>query len=311
MTHEARTAELKAMTAKALRPIAKDLGITGASRMTKDALIDEIVAAEALADDLANEAALAEAAGLNVTEVGVAHLADEIERDHAAALTVNAKLTQIARLEAHPSQEARATAYEIRDELLADGFTEQAVANVPALKKPSTQADEIERQKPLTEDVTGVAAIVAAPKIDKYDRRWAMSFPLAPGGDGYVMQGHADYCATWGHATQTDVSRDGTRTVAGYCPRCGDPLAAEEMRDRMIAEADAQLPAPGSVLEADPQPREVFVRTMASERQETVVVEETRNGIVRYRFAQKNGPLSAPYSLRADRFIQRYTKVSK
>lgn len=303
MTHEARTAELKAMTAKALRPIAKDLGITGASRMTKDALIDEIVAAEANRAELSAIKTFAYAVATS--------RADEIERDHAAALTVNAKLTQIARLEAHPSQEARATAYEIRDELLADGFTEQAVADVPALKKPSTQADEIERQKPLTEDVTGVAAIVFAPKIDKYDRRWSMSFPLAPGGDGYVMQGHADYCATWGHATQTDVSRDGTRTVAGYCPRCGDPLAAEEMRDRMIAEADAQLPAPGSVLEADPQPREVFVRTMASERQETVVVEETRNGIVRYRFAQKNGPLSAPYSLRADRFIQRYTKVSK
>lgn len=70
--HEARTAELKAMTAKSLRPIAKDLGITGASRMTKDALIDEIISAERLADDLANEAALAEATGLDVAEVGVA-----------------------------------------------------------------------------------------------------------------------------------------------------------------------------------------------------------------------------------------------
>ncbi len=44
MTHT-RT-ELEALTAKALRPIAADLGITGASRMTKDTLISAIIAAE-------------------------------------------------------------------------------------------------------------------------------------------------------------------------------------------------------------------------------------------------------------------------
>jgi hypothetical protein len=45
---------------------------------------------------------------------------------------------------------------------------------------------------------------------------WAMSFPLAKYGDGNVMQGHADYCAEWGHATDT---RDGV--VMSWCPRCG------------------------------------------------------------------------------------------
>lgn len=38
--------DLNAMTAKALRPIAADLGITGASRMRKDDLISAIIAAE-------------------------------------------------------------------------------------------------------------------------------------------------------------------------------------------------------------------------------------------------------------------------
>jgi hypothetical protein len=46
---------------------------------------------------------------------------------------------------------------------------------------------------------------------------WAMSYPLAKYGDGNVMQGHVDYCATWGHATDT---RDGV--VMSWCPRCGD-----------------------------------------------------------------------------------------
>lgn len=48
---------------------------------------------------------------------------------------------------------------------------------------------------------------------------WAMSFPLARGGDGNVMQGHVDYCAEHGHATDT---RDGV--VMSWCPRCGDAL---------------------------------------------------------------------------------------
>lgn len=51
---------------------------------------------------------------------------------------------------------------------------------------------------------------------------WAMSYPLAPGGDGNVMQGHADYCAQWGHGTLKSTALDGTVTVAGFCPRCGD-----------------------------------------------------------------------------------------
>jgi hypothetical protein len=57
--------------------------------------------------------------------------------------------------------------------------------------------------------------------MEKYSF-WAMSFPLARGGDGNVMQGHADYCAKWGHATESSTALDGTTTAAGHCPRCGD-----------------------------------------------------------------------------------------
>lgn len=55
-----------------------------------------------------------------------------VEEAHAEAIMVNEKLTQIGRLERHPSPEARATSYEIRDELLAAGFAAQAVGDVPA-----------------------------------------------------------------------------------------------------------------------------------------------------------------------------------
>ncbi len=50
------------------------------------------------------------------------------------------------------------------------------------------------------------------------------SFPLAQPEDAHwtdrvVTQGHADYCAEYGHATWT---QDGiTRT---FCPRCGDAV---------------------------------------------------------------------------------------
>lgn len=59
-------------------------------------------------------------------------LAEVAELDHAEAHLVNEKLTQIGRLERHASMEARATAYEIRDELLAAGFRAQAIGDVPA-----------------------------------------------------------------------------------------------------------------------------------------------------------------------------------
>lgn len=65
---------------------------------------------------------------------------------------------------------------------------------------------------------------------------WAMSFPLAKGGDGNVMQGHADYCAEYGHATEKSTDLNGVTTVAGHCPRCGDLLKTAE---QVISELDA------------------------------------------------------------------------
>jgi hypothetical protein len=59
-------------------------------------------------------------------------MAAQVELAHAAAIAVNDKLVSIARLEAHPSQEARSAAYDIRDELLAAGFAQQAIGNVPS-----------------------------------------------------------------------------------------------------------------------------------------------------------------------------------
>lgn len=70
--------------------------------------------------------------------------------------------------------------------------------------------------------------------MDRYGH-WAMSFPLAKGGDGNVCQGHADYCAEFGHATEKSTDVDGVTTVAGHCPRCGDMLKTAE---QIISERD-------------------------------------------------------------------------
>lgn len=70
--------------------------------------------------------------------------------------------------------------------------------------------------------------------MDRYSH-WAMSFPLAKGGDGNVCQGHADYCAEFGHATEKSTDLNGVTTVAGHCPRCGDTLKTVE---QVISERD-------------------------------------------------------------------------
>lgn len=137
--------ELSALTAKALRPIAAELGITGASRMAKSTIISAI---------LTEEAAL---------EIGAA-----VE-----------------------------------------------LATPPLQQTP--------RKMP-------------------YGGHWAMSFPLARGGEGNVMQGHVDYCAAWGHATET---HDGV--VSGHCPRCGKLLSAEQIEAKReelrAARTEAEVPA--------------------------------------------------------------------
>lgn len=73
-----------------------------------------------------------------------------------------------------------------------------------------------------------------ARKIDRYSH-WATSFPLSKYGDGNVCQGHADYCAEFGHATEKSTDLNGVTTVAGHCPRCGDTLKTPE---QIISERD-------------------------------------------------------------------------
>ena len=51
------------------------------------------------------------------------------------------------------------------------------------------------------------------------DRHFAISHPV-PTGD-IVMQGHADFCRDYGHATWTVTHRDGTTETIARCPRCG------------------------------------------------------------------------------------------
>jgi hypothetical protein len=80
-----------------------------------------------------------------------------------------------------------------------------------------------------------------ARKMDRYSH-WATSFPLSKYGDGNVCQGHADYCAEYGHATEKSTDLNGVTTVAGHCPRCGDTL--------MTAEATVAESTPDTITEA-------------------------------------------------------------
>lgn len=62
---------------------------------------------------------------------------------HALGLEINAKLTQVARLEARRSAEARLVAYEIRDEIVAAGFVEQGLSDYPAGAVKAARVAEI------------------------------------------------------------------------------------------------------------------------------------------------------------------------
>lgn len=53
---------------------------------------------------------------------------------------------------------------------------------------------------------------------------YAMDYPVATGGT--VTQGHADYCATHGHATWT---ADGV--THPLCPRCGEAPTLTQVTD--------------------------------------------------------------------------------
>lgn len=49
---------------------------------------------------------------------------------------------------------------------------------------------------------------------------FGVSFPALSGE--MVLQGHADYCVVFGHASHTVSHLDGSATVSPWCPRCGD-----------------------------------------------------------------------------------------
>lgn len=88
----------------------------------------------------AAEAGICRASSMNKAQLVECLAAKQIIEDaHAEALEINEKLTQVARLEAHGSVEARLAAYSVRDEILAAGFEAQAVNDVPKIE----QADEL------------------------------------------------------------------------------------------------------------------------------------------------------------------------
>jgi hypothetical protein len=70
---------------------------------------------------------------------------------------------------------------------------------------------------------------------------YGMTFPCAAGGDWNVLQGHADWCDEFGHATERI---DG---VASYrCPRCGveKPSNDPAVEDAPADEDDAPATCP-------------------------------------------------------------------
>jgi len=74
-----------------------------------------------------------------------------------------------------------------------------------------------------------VSVVPTRKKIDRYGH-WALSQPCTNGGTWDVRQGHADYCAEYGHATYTV---DGV--VMSWCPRCGETRKTPE---QVISERD-------------------------------------------------------------------------
>lgn len=298
MPDATREAQLIALTAKALRPIAADLGITGASRLSKADIVAAIIAAES-ARDLATVATF-----------------DDLRARHVAK-----DLTMMVNFGGTP----------------------------PLQQEPKR-------------DNTEVREALTPPKTIQKHSHWALSYPLAKGGDGNVMQGHADYCAAWPHATETSTDRDGVTTVSGHCPRCGytAPKLSPEFPARKFAAGDRfrigvggqwsevellgldpsggpgyawsvritadkvgveNIPASFHVLTLTedflsndyvtkieaPKPLPTCVRR-TRRGVETVVVEDVRDGRVHYRVIDaKAGRTSAPYTMREASFAARFT----
>lgn len=106
------------LTVPSLRARAAAAGIAGRSKMIKNDLVWALAKFEA-----------AQTAGATEIDSAIEQVRGLA---HAEALEINTKLTQVGRLERHPSIEARAAAYDLRDELLAAGFETQAIGDVPA-----------------------------------------------------------------------------------------------------------------------------------------------------------------------------------
>lgn len=170
-----------------------------------------------------------------------------------------------------------------------DQLADEIVAHAEWLTEQHAEAfqmmDDERRDREVAEDLGLVPSLLIddRPKIDKYDRQWAMSFPLSKHGDGNVMQGHVDYCAEHGHATE---ERDGVKQ--GHCPRCGDLLAKPKFK----------------------APQYFARRTRRGV--ETVVVEREHAGRVDYRVIDSTtGRRSAPYRMRSATFTREYVAVPR
>jgi hypothetical protein len=71
-------------------------------------------------------------------------------------------------------------------------------------------------------------------KMDRYSH-WATDHRCIRGGDWNVRQGHADYCAEYGHATYTV---DGE--VMSWCPRCGETFEEGKTPVQLVSDLGEQ-----------------------------------------------------------------------
>lgn len=230
MTHTREA--LETLTAKALRPIAAELGITGASRLKKADIIAAIVAVQGVKAEFV-------AAGWELTQV---------DRDHAEALEI------VSTEDAMRKANDELTRAALRDQLS------------PKLERDHAAAIVLDQDREIYRWVTNLSdAQIAAP---------------------------------------TDWS-----AVAAYAEE-RRPHFTEEQWAKLAGKAadDNVIEYPGKVIDS-PKALPTAVRR-TRHGVETVVIEDVRGGRVHFRNVE-NGRLSAPYTMRAASFADRYTPVSR